>query len=200
MLSWVAAHWTEILGFGTGLGCVLLAARRNVANFAVGIANNVVFGVLFTRHALYADAGLQVIYLGLAVAGWIGWVRGRAEPAFVRDAPRRAAPGLSAAFAVLTAVLWWVLTAHTDSTTQLADAATTAASLVAQYMLNRRWLQNWFVWIAVDVVYVGAYLFKSLHVTAALYVFFLGLAVIGLRAWSAAAHTPTAEPAAHGAR
>ncbi|MEG1612513.1 MAG: nicotinamide mononucleotide transporter family protein, partial [Alistipes sp.] len=69
----------------------------------------------------------------------------------------------------------------------------------AQWWQARRHTATWWLWIVVDVVYVGAYLFKSLHVTAALYVFFLGLAVIGLRAWSAAANTPTPEPVPHGA-
>ena len=70
------------------------------------------------------------------------------------------------------------------------DAMLTALSLVGQWWQARRHVACWWIWIAVDVVYVGAYLFKSLHVTAALYVFFLGLAVFGLRAWSAAAREP----------
>ncbi len=184
MPSWLVANWTEILGFSTGLACVYLAARRNIANFAVGIANNLVFLVLFTRHALYADAGLQVVYLGLAVAGWVGWARGRREPAFVHDTPRRALPGLAGAFVALTVALWLVLFLFTDSTTELPDAATTAGSLVAQYMLNRRWLQNWFVWIAVDVAYIGLFAYKGLWITAALYLVFIAVCVGGHRSWS----------------
>ena len=183
MTSWLAGHWAEILGFGTGAACVLLAARRHVATFPVGIANNVVFVVLFAGSALYADAGLQVVYLALGVHGWLAWARRPPGRQFVRSTPRAAVGPLVAAGLVGTAVLTWVLAAYTDSVTELADAATTAGSLVAQYLLNRRWRETWPVWIAVDVAYVGLYAVKGLWITAALYLLFIGLCVDGWRAW-----------------
>ncbi|MET0955217.1 MAG: nicotinamide mononucleotide transporter, partial [Cryobacterium sp.] len=85
-----------------------------------------------------------------------------------------------------TAIIAFALHSYTDSTTEIADAATTSVSLVAQYMLNRRWLENWFVWIAVDVTYVGLFLYKGLNITAALYLLFIGLCVIGYRGWARA--------------
>ena len=85
----------------------------------------------------------------------------------------------------LTAGLWWVLDAWTDSTTGLADAATTGLSLAAQFMLNKRWLHNWLVWIIVDAGYVGLYLAKGLVPTALLYLIFIGIAVAGYRSWRA---------------
>jgi len=185
MLDWLAANWTEVLGFGTGALCVLLAARRNIWNFPIGIANNLVFIVLFVGSALYADAGLQVVYLVLGAQGWIAWARRRPEAVegFASSTPRRAIVPLVLAAVAGTAVLTFVLTTFTDSTTQLADASTTAVSLVAQYMLNRRWIENWFVWIAVDVVYVALYAVKGLFITGALYLLFIALCVGGYRAW-----------------
>lgn len=184
MSSWLAGHWAEILGFGTGAACVLLAARRHIATFPVGISNNIVFVVLFAGSALYADAGLQVVYLVLGVHGWIAWARrGAAEVSFARGTPPSAVGPLVAAAVAGTVLLTWLLATFTDSTTELADAATTAASLVAQYMLNRRWRENWLVWIAVDVVYVGLYATKGLWITAVLYLLFIGLCVAGYRAW-----------------
>ena len=181
MGSWLAGHWTEILGFGTGAACVLLAARRHIATFPVGIANNVVFVVLFTGSALYADAGLQVVYLVLGVHGWLAW--GTRPSAGIRPTPAYAVVPLVVAGIAGTAVLAWVLAAYTDSTTELADAATTAGSLVAQYLLNRRWRETWLVWIAVDVAYVGLYAAKDLWITAALYAVFIGLCADGWRSW-----------------
>ena len=181
MGSWLAGHWTEILGFGTGAACVLLAARRNIWTFPVGLANNVAFVVLFTGAALYADAGLQLVYLALGVHGWLVWGTRPAAP--VRSG-HPVAPLVLAGLAG-TAVLTWVLAAYTDSTTELADAATTAGSLVAQYLLNRRWRETWLVWIAVDVAYVGLYAVKGLWITAALYAVFIGLCAQGWRAWRA---------------
>ena len=82
-----------------------------------------------------------------------------------------------------TWVLTFVLTTFTESTTQLADASTTAVSLVAQYMLNRRSIENWFVWIAVDVVYIALHIVKGLWITGALYLLFVALCIGGYRAW-----------------
>ncbi len=90
-----------------------------------------------------------------------------------------------AATVALTAGLWWVLDAWTDSTTGLADAATTGLRLAAQFMLNKRWLHNWLVWIIVDAGYVGLYLAKGLVPTALLYLIFIGIAVAGYRSWRA---------------
>ncbi|GAA4167711.1 nicotinamide riboside transporter PnuC [Gryllotalpicola koreensis] len=196
---WWAAHWTEVLGFVTGAGSVVLAQRRSMWNYPVGILNNLVFIVLFVPAALYADAGLQLVFLALAVAGWVGWFRARRaestahlerDEAFVLRTPRRAVPWLVASGIALAAVLTWLLTAFTDSTTQLADATTTAGSIVAQYMLNARWIENWFVWAAIDVGYVGLYAAKGLWITAALYLGFIGLCAAGWVSWrrTAAAH------------
>ncbi len=184
VLDWFVSDWTEILGFVTGAVCVFLAARRNIWNFPIGIANNIVFIVLFLGSALYADTGLQVIYLVLGVMGWVNWARNRAgdDRALVLRMPPRAIPILVATTIVAAGLLAWLLT-FTNSTTVVADAATTAVSLAAQYMLNRRWIENWFVWIAVDVGYIGLYLSKGLFVTGALYLLFIGLCIAGFFGW-----------------
>ncbi|WP_082763836.1 nicotinamide riboside transporter PnuC [Frondihabitans sp. PAMC 28766] len=184
-MSWLAANWTEMLGFVTGAACVLLAARRNIWNFPIGLANNIVFLWLFVQSALYADAGLQVVYLVLGVAGWVGWVQNRAsdDKALIVSTPRRAILPLVVVTVAMGVALVWILSTFTNSTTQLADGSTTAVSLTAQYMLNRRWIENWFVWLAVDIVYVGLYLVKGLWITGLLYLLFIGIAVVGYRAW-----------------
>jgi len=185
MGEWLIDNWTEVVGFGTGAACVWLAARRNIWTFPLGIANNLVFIVLFFGAALYADLGLQIVYLVLGVMGWLGWSRHRAadDRALIGRMPRRAVLPLAVAAVAGTAIIAYALHSYTDSTTEIADAATTSVSLVAQYMLNRRWLENWFVWIAVDVAYVGLFLYKGLNITAALYLLFIGLCVWGLSGW-----------------
>ena len=187
MTEWLAAHWTEVLGFATGAACVLLAALRNIWTFPIGIANSIVFAVLFFDSALYADAGLQLVYLVLGVQGWMIWARNpgavRHDALAIRRTPARAIPWLIAGAVAGTAVLAWLLNSFTDSTTELADAGTTAVSLVAQVMLNRRWIETWVVWIAVDVAYIGLYAVKGLWITAGLYLLFIGLCAFGLRSW-----------------
>lgn len=190
MLDWLAGNWPELLGFATGAACVLLAARRNILTFPIGIANNVVFIALFSGAALYADAALQVVYIGLGIMGWIVWHRGRAidDRAATEHVPARAIPWLLGAVVVGTAGIALLLAGFTDSSTEIADAGTTTGSLVAQYMLNRRWIESWFVWIAVDVAYVGLYAVKGLWITAALSVLFIAMCVLGYRTWRRAPH------------
>lgn len=190
MLAWLALNWTQVFGFVTGAACVWLAARRNILNYPIGIASNIVFFVVFLGSALYADAGLQVVYTVLGITGWIAWTRSKAldDRAATRRLPSRIAVGLTLVGLAGTVLLTVLLTRFTDSTTQVADASTTMASLVAQFMLNRRWIESWFVWAAVDIAYVGLYLYKGLWITAVLYALFIVLAVNGYRIWRRAPH------------
>jgi len=197
VIEWILAEWMQILGFATGAACVVLAARRNVWTYPIGIANNVVFLAVFIPAGLYASAALQVVYLVLGVHGWVRWTRGvEHDRGYVARTPRRAVPWLIAVAIVGTAVLTWVLATFTDSQVAVADAATTSASLVAQYMLNRKWIENWGVWIAVDVAFVGLSIATGLWIIAALYALFVVLCIGGWRGWSRVMReSPTAAPA-----
>ncbi|WP_144832707.1 MULTISPECIES: nicotinamide riboside transporter PnuC [Microbacterium] len=197
MIEWILAEWMQILGFATGAVCVVLAARRNVWTYPIGIANNVVFLAVFVPAGLYASAALQLVYLVLGVHGWIRWTRGvEHDRGYVARTPRRAVPWLIAVAIVGTAVLTWVLATFTDSQVAVADAATTSASLVAQYMLNRKWIENWGVWIAVDVAFVGLSIATGLWIIAALYALFIVLCIGGWRGWTRVMReSPTAAPA-----
>ena len=197
MLEWLAVHWTEVFGFVTGGLCVIFAARRNIWTFPLGLASNVVFIVVFFEFALYADAGLQIVYIVLGITGWIGWSRGRAadERIATRRVPVRVVAVLAVIAVIAIAALTAALMAFTDSTTALPDAGTTVGSLIAQYMLNRRWIESWFVWITVDVAYVGLYAYKGLYITAVLYLLFIALCIYGYRTWRAAPHVEAAKTA-----
>lgn len=193
MLDWLASSWAEILGFVTGFACVVLAARRNIWTYPIGIANNIVFVVLFASNGIYASAGLQVVFLIFGVHGWWRWSRGvEQEAGYIGSTPRRAVLPLVVIGVAGAALLWWVLATYTDSHVALADAGTTAASLVAQYMLNRKWIQNWAVWIAVDVVFAGLAISQGLWVTAALYVVFIAVCATAWRSWRALRAAPAA--------
>jgi nicotinamide mononucleotide transporter len=160
------------------------------------------FALLFWRARLYADAGLQLVYVGLCVYGWWAWVRGGPEHGRleVSRVPPRVALALVAAAMTAAFLLGTTLHRATDAALPYWDAATTAGSLVAQWMQARKWLENWVVWIVVDVVYVGMYVTKGLALTAGLYVVFVFLAVLGLHEWSRARrHGSSPEPREAGA-
>ena len=180
-----ALEWVAV---GFGVVSVWLTVRENPWCWPLGIVNVALFAVLFWRERLYADAGLQLVYVAVCAYGWWAWLRGGPGegPLRVTRVPRRASLVLAAAGALLALALGFGLKRATDAAFPFWDAGTTAFSLVAQWMQARKWLENWIVWIVVDVVYVGMYLGKGLNLTAALYAAFVALAVLGLRTWTRA--------------
>lgn len=179
--------WTEIAGFATGALCVWLVVRRNIWNFPVGIANNLFFAWLFVKAGLYADAGLQFVYIALAGVGWYWWLRGGSDRqgVAVSEASPLAIAACAAGAVVIAAILQWGLLRWTDSTVAGWDAVTTALSLVAQFMLSRKWIANWWFWIVADLIYIPLYASKNLWLTAGLYAVFLAMCVAGLVQWQA---------------
>jgi nicotinamide mononucleotide transporter len=178
--------WTEVAGFVTGAASVWLYARQNVWAWPVGLVNSGCWLALFWSSRLFLDAGLQVVYIGLGVAGWYWWCRGGERPGELHVSPtsRREAVLLAAVGVVGTMVLWWAMVAMSDAR-PLPDAATTVVSLIAQYMLTRKLLGSWWCWIAVDVAYVVLYASQHLYLTAALQPLFIGMCVVGLLRWRA---------------
>ncbi|MEU9020838.1 nicotinamide riboside transporter PnuC [Actinomadura sp. NPDC048394] len=184
-LGSVPTTWAELLGFATGAVNVWLVVRQNILNWPIGIANVVLLGLVFLDGGLYADAGLQVVYVVLQLYGWWVWLYagdGRDELP-VRRTARTEWFALAAAGAAGTALLTWMLSAWTDSTVPFWDALTTALSLVATYGQSRKLLESWWLWITADLIYIPLYFYKELKLTGALYVLFLALCVAGLVAW-----------------
>lgn len=179
--------WVEVLGFGSGALCVWLVARQHIANWPIGIANNLFFILLFAGSGLYADAWLQVVYIALAVYGWRSWVAAGPAAAAGRLPVSRTGPRtwwvLGTASVAATVLLTLLLARATDSTVPFFDALTTALSLAATYGQCRKKLESWYLWIAADVVYVPLYAYKGLYLTALLYVGFMALCVAGFAGW-----------------
>lgn len=183
-LRWLPWSLTETLGFVTGAACVYLVVRQNIWNFPLGIANNLFFLVLFARARLFGDAGLQLVYLALGVQGWYKWLYGGPErSALSLGRAGRRTLLLTGLFVLTgTAALTLVLRAAGGSA-PLPDALTTVLSLAAQYLLNRKLLENWLLWIVADIIYIRLYLARGLSLTAVLYLIFLGLCVAGWLSW-----------------
>ncbi|WP_062432457.1 nicotinamide riboside transporter PnuC [Herbidospora daliensis] len=188
-LGGVPTSWAELLGFATGLLTVWMVARQNIWNWPLGIANVLLLGLVFLTVGLYADAALQIVYVVLGVYGWWQWAYGGVDRTALRVS--RTAPAewawLGLAGVALTALLTAALSAYTDSSVPFWDALTTSLSLMATYGQTRKLVESWWLWIAADVVYIPLYAYKNLFLTSALYVVFLALCVMGLRAWRVAA-------------
>jgi nicotinamide mononucleotide transporter len=178
------ASWLESASFVTGAACVWLTVKENVWNFPIGLVNAATFGFVFLRAGLFADAGLQIVYLILCARGWHLWLHGGREGTrlHVTRAGRGELNGLLVGIILLTLLLWLVLR-HVGGSASFWDAVTTSVSLGSQWLLNRKRLESWMGWILVDAIYVPLYVSKSLYLTAVLYAIFLGLAIMGQRRW-----------------
>lgn len=175
----------EAVGVIFGIVAVWLTTRQNVWCWPTGLVNVGLFIVVFYQARLYADMGLQVVYVGLCLYGWHRWLRGGPDQGVlaVSRTPPRALVILALFGATGSALLGLTLFRHTDASLPFWDSSTTSFSLVAQWMQTRKWIENWILWIVVDVVYVGIYLQKRLYATAGLYAIFIALALLGLREW-----------------
>jgi nicotinamide mononucleotide transporter len=179
--------WAELLGFATGVVNVWLVARQHIANWPIGIANVLLLMLVFWKWGLYGDAGLQIVYVVLGLYGWWHWLFGGARRSrlTVARTGRREWWALGVAGLLLTGGLWVLLDRVTDSTVPLADAVTTALSLLATYGQTRKLVESWWLWIVADLIYIPLYAYKGLWLTGGLYLIFLALCVVGLRAWRA---------------
>jgi nicotinamide mononucleotide transporter len=175
----------EAVGVLFGIVAVWLTTRQNVWCWPTGLVNVGLFILVFYQARLYADMGLQVVYVAFCLYGWHRWLHGGPDQGAlpVSRTPRRAAVLLAAMGVVGAALLGVTLHRHTDASLPFWDASTSSFSLVAQWMQARKWIENWAVWIVVNIVYVWIYLQKRLYLTAGLYAVFLALAVLGLAEW-----------------
>lgn len=167
-----------------GAWCVWLTVRENVWNFPIGMANVATFFVLFAKAGLLADAGLQVVYFVLGGIGWYLWLFGGAGRTPLRVAS--AAPRRRLNVGVAIVLMWggiYVVLRLAGGSSPAWDALTTAISLGAQWLTDRKNWESWVLWIVADAIYVPLYVSKELYLTAGLYSIFLVMAVIGLLSW-----------------
>ena len=183
----------ELLAALVGALSVWLSVRQNIWSWPTAIVNVVLYALVFHGAKLYADMGLQVVYAILSIYGWYEWLYGGAGRTALRVT--RTGPRLAALLALIAAtgsgVLGLILHRATDAALPFMDSFLSSTSLVAQWMMTRKLLENWLVWITVDVLYVGMFIFKELYLTAGLYTVFLGLAVKGYIDWRSSMNAPS---------
>jgi nicotinamide mononucleotide transporter len=187
---------TEVLGFLTGGLSVWLVVKGNIWTWPVGIANNVFFAILFWDARLYGDMALQGLYVVLNAIGLWFWLRRDGQGRLPRIGRVRTQEAwLLLALAVPCTWALMLYLRHIHGSAPFLDALTTCGSIVATYLLARKLIESWLVWIAVDVVYVPLYLSRELVLTAVLYAGFLLMCVRGLAEWRRQ-FQPAAWPAA----
>jgi nicotinamide mononucleotide transporter len=203
-MSWIAianymvAHWVELAGFLTTWVGIWLTTRRMLLCWPVVLAADIFYLAVFYQARLYSDALLQVFFVAFTLYGWWHWWRGLRAEGEVRIVPLSAQGwivGLIAG-AIGAFALGWVMMRLGAALPHL-DAALTSYSLVASWWQARKHTANWWLWIAIDSVYIGEYAYKDLWLTSVLSVGLVALAVLGLRDWRRASQVsqPNPQPA-----
>ncbi|MBC3929254.1 nicotinamide riboside transporter PnuC [Undibacterium sp. CY21W] len=176
----------ELLSFILSVVTVALNIRQIHWAWLFSILSSGLYASVFFEARLYGDMGLQWVFIIVSLWGWFLWWRGIDGSS---QLPVSALGFRERGLAVIAwglgfAALAWFLKSYTDTDVPLADGFLTAGSLLGQVLLSRKKIENWLIWIVVDVLYVGLYIYKNLMLTAALYAVFVIMAIIGLRAWS----------------
>jgi nicotinamide mononucleotide transporter len=186
---YIAENWVEIAGFVTTLVGIWLTTRRLMSCWPVVLAADLLYLVVFFRARLFSDALLQIFFLAFTLYGWWHWARGVRQDGEVRIEPLSLRGWLCglAAGAIGAVLLGWLMVRVGAALPHL-DAALTSYSLVGSWWGARKHIANWWLWIVVDLIYVGEYIYKDLWLTGALYLLLVGLAVMGLVDWQRAAN------------
>jgi nicotinamide mononucleotide transporter len=176
----------ELIAFVMAIAMVLCNLRVNPLGWPLAIGSSLLYSLLFADSKLYGEAGLQFVFIALALWGWWQWLHGSAkggQPLQVRRmGPGRRAMALAATLAAWP-VLGMLLARYTDTDVPYLDALPTVASVTGQLMLGRKLLENWAVWGAVNAFSVGLFAYKGLWLTALLYAIFAALSWLGWRTW-----------------
>lgn len=188
-------NYLEIIGTAIGVIYLILEYRASSWLWIAGIVMPAVYLPVYYQAGLYADFGISIYYILASVYGLAVWLRGlrhpvsgTAAPLPVTHTPRRVYALLIWAFATIFLLIGFILRSYSDSTVPWADAFTTALSIVAMWMLARKYLEQWLVWIAADLGCSALYLYKDLYFTSTLYLAYAVIALLGYRRWRRLMH------------
>ena len=184
-MEFLTAHWLDIITTILGLAYILLEYKASIWMWLVGFLMQALGIVLYYQKGLYADCGMEFYYLSMTVYGYWRWVHGgkTSKELPIRPFPRRLILPWLALMTAIWGIIYWLLVTFTNSNVPLADSFTTALSLVGIWALAHKYLEQWLIWIAVDVVTCILYFYKDIPFKASLYALYVIIAVFGFFKW-----------------
>lgn len=186
IINWLWANYIEILGTILGLAYIFLSIRQNILTWPVGLLTSALYVHVFFVSKFYADMALQIYYVVVSIYGWYHWIKGNSgekDHLHVSLTPNRLWILLVAITVALFLFIAFILENYTDSPIPLGDSLTTALSLVATWMLARKYIEHWLIWVFVDFFSAILYAFKSLWPTAVLFIVYTIMAILGYLSW-----------------
>jgi nicotinamide mononucleotide transporter len=186
LTTFLRENHIELLGAFLGILYIFFSIKQHILTWATGLFTSLLYVIVFFRSGFYADMGLQVYYVFISIYGWYFWLKGeKREPAReekqvpVRKTPRKTLIYSIPVTAAIYLVILFILLNFTDSTVPYMDSMTTALSITATYMLAKKFIEHWLIWVFVDLFSAGLYIYKELWPTVVLFLVYTIMAVVG---------------------
>lgn len=187
MIDWLITNWIEIFGVISGLLFLYFEIKESFLMWPLGLISSSLYIIIFLNSKFYADMSLQFYYVAISIYGWYYWTRGgktnKKEDVPITKLNLKQILIYLIASIVLFAIYSEILIRYTDSPIPYWDSFTTSLSIVATFMLSRKIIEQWLIWIIVDAVSLGLYINKQLYPTAILFAFYTILALVGYLQW-----------------
>ncbi len=187
LMKWLSGNYIELLGAILGVVYIFFSIRQSILTWPVGLLTSVLYVWVFFDSKLYADMGLQMYYVVISIYGWYEWLHGdqqtHTQPIKISRLSFKLGVILASVSSVIFLLIWLILKNYTDSPVPVADSLATSLSIVATWMLARKILEHWLVWIFVDAFSIGLFWYKDLLPTVFLFVVYTVMALMGYREW-----------------
>ena len=185
--SWIWINKIELIGSILGLIYIFFSIRQHILTWPVGLLTSVFYVAIFYQSGFYADMGLQVYYVFISIYGWYFWLKGKRSDEDKKVPVKKSSNILwlkiLATTLLLFLIILYILKNYTNSTVPVMDSLTTALSISATWMMARKYIEHWVIWIFVDIVSAGLYIYKNLWPTVILFLVYTVMAYLGYIEW-----------------
>ena len=187
IIEWLIGNKTELLGAILGIIYIRFSIRQNILTWPTSLLTSILYILVFFNSRLYAAMGLQVYYVGISFYGWYYWLKGKKKDNKsllpVQNVNKRLWVKIGIGSLLIYCAILYILINFSDSDVPFMDSLTTSLSIVATWMLAKKYIENWIIWIFVDFVSIGLYIYKSLWPTVVLFTVYTVMAVFGYNEW-----------------
>lgn len=179
-------HYIELVGTVFGFFYIYFEIKEKIWLWPIGLLTSLLYIVVFYNAKIYADMGLQFYYVGVSIYGWYWWIYAKKKNE--KKLPIIRLQRKTGLILALLSVLFFIIISqflkyYTDSPIPYIDALTTSLSITATWMLARKYLEQWYIWIFVNAVSAGVYIYRDLYITVTLFIAYFLLAIVGLEQW-----------------